>query len=536
MMTASGCVAPTVRDSTERDSNAAAAPLPEPILAEREFVVETGPASPPADYAFYLPRNATLNALLRWQSGQTQFLLEIFQDNNRVYYAIAEEPTTLRVRQELGPGDYFIRISLYSFSAVSERYTLEISFEEPKLNDRVFVAHDETEAFERIRRAMTGVPCDAPVSMAETTANLQRLALHTFDDGPGPREMAISGNLLLAARMDGFTAVDISDPGDPQVLEHYGGTLGVTRDVKFSPDNQTAIMASHDAIDLVDIRDPTNPVRTGRWTFADAPMPQSFAVGNMHMVFPARIAEEDWVFLATQSSTGVWVLRLDGPPESRNLTFVTSIMPVSGLDAAPHDIFVEFDVDRLQWLLYSSEFREGWAVYDVSTPAEPKVVAIVPNSDGTSTHSAQPGKVGQRRLVATTTEGGIDLLKVYDATVLERPVMIGYWTRKVGPEILEAQHNIQIVGNRLYLAHYQNGLFVFDLSALPTTGAVELEPIAHYMGSHEARLGTEIGFWDILLQDGVVYAGVHAGDFEVGLHVIGFGCIRAGDVAQRSRG
>ncbi|HEX9815578.1 MAG TPA: hypothetical protein VGB18_01245, partial [Candidatus Thermoplasmatota archaeon] len=438
--------------------------------------------------------------------------------------------------KDLGPGEYAVRISTYT-AAVNEQYLLNVSFEEIDVHAKLGIPEGAT-PWERIASAMIQVPCDTTVSISATSANLHRLALQSFDDGPGPREMAISGNLLLATRIDGFTAVDISDPANPQALEHYSAAQGFTRDIKFSPDNQTAILASHDAIDIVDIRDPTNPVRSGRWTSDDAPIPQSYAGGNMHMVFPARIAGVDWVFVASQSSTGVWVMRLEGPPEARNLTYVTATLPVKGGPQGPHDVFVEFDEDRGQWLLYSADIFEGWTVYDVSAPATPRLVSVVPNLDGTATHSAQPAKVGQRRLVVTATEGGVDVLKVYDATVLERPVLIAYWTKRIGAEIFEAQHNIQIVGGRLYLAHYANGLFVFDLTTLPATAAEEIRPIAHYMGSHEMRAPTGsigIGFWDIVLQDGILYSGVHAGDFEVGLHVVAFGCIRPGDPAQTSR-
>lgn len=383
---------------------------------------------------------------------------------------------------------------------------------------------------------LSDLPCEATYSGSQTTANLLRLNFTGLDGGP--REMDIHDHLLLAARLDGFTTVDLSDPTHPQILGHYGDVPGKMMDVKFSPDNLTAILASDaDIIDLVDIRDPTEPRRAGQWKLADAPaLAHGTAYENPHMVFPVRIAGQDWVFLATQGGTGVWILKMDGPPEARTLTYVTTTLPIHGTLLAPHDIYVQFDGDLRQWILYTADTADGWKAFDVSDPANPRLIVAVPNADVSGTHSIQAAKIGDRRIIATSTEGiGTAALKIWDATDLVRPVQIGYWTRQVGPEMALSQHNLNIVEGRLYLAHYANGLFVFDLSQLPNlpTGALELQPEAHYANSQDGQLdvessGTSQGFWELLVHDGLIYAGVHAG-FEEGLHVIGYGCIPAGD-------
>src|SRR5688572_19571075 len=161
------------------------------------------------------------------------------------------------------------------------------------------------------------LPCEAPFDDVGTTENLRQLSLTEFDGESGPQDPDDHGALLLAARDMGFSTVDVSDPLLPVVLGHYGDAGGML-DVKFTPDNLTALVSSYDNIDLVDVRDPAEPRQVGRWTFDDAPSPPSGMGGqNAHMVFPARIAGEDWVFLAPQSSTGVWILRIVGTPAER---------------------------------------------------------------------------------------------------------------------------------------------------------------------------------------------------------------------------
>jgi hypothetical protein len=387
---------------------------------------------------------------------------------------------------------------------------------------------------------LADLPCEAPYDDVGTTENLRQLSLTEFDGESGPQEIDVAGDLLLAARDMGFSTVDVSDPLLPVVLGHYGDAEGML-DVKFTPDNLTALVGSYDHIDLVDVRDPAEPRRVGRWSFDQVESPASGMNGqNAHMVFPARIAGEDWVFLAPQSSTGVWILRLQGTPDDRRLEFVTTTLPVQGGLSGPHDIFVQHDELLQRWVLYTADAFLGWTAFDVSDPANPELLVARPNADVSGTHSVQAGIVGGRRIVATTTEFGMNALKLWDATDLLSPVQVGYWTHELGPGVYDHQHNINIVEGRLYLAHYALGLYVFDLATLPASpaGALSIQPVAHYAKLQETSLGAGAngGFWDLVLADGLLYAGVYSGGVQQGLHTIGYGCVPPGDPAYTSTG
>jgi hypothetical protein len=383
------------------------------------------------------------------------------------------------------------------------------------------------------------LPCNAQFNGLQTTANMRRLNLTPFEGKGGPQELDIRGDLLLAARGGGFSTVNISDPLHPRVLGHYGDAGGML-DVKFTPDNKTALVGSYNNIDLVDVRDPENPVQVGRWKFSDAPSPPAGASGqNAHMVFPAHIKGQDWVFLAPQSSTGVWILKLEGTPQARSLKYVTRTLPAQGGLSGPHDIFLQLDALTNKWILYTADAFVGWTAFDVSDPLNPMVIAVEPNTDLSGTHSVQAAKIGERRIVVTSTEAFMNALKVWDATDFKKPILIGYWTRQIGPEMLQDEHNLNILEGRLYMAHYSFGFFVFDLTKLPATpaGALELKPIAHYAGSNrvDSPLGGN-GFWDLVLHNGLLYGSAYAGGYEEGLHVVQYGCITPGDPSQTSQG
>ncbi|HJQ93778.1 MAG TPA: hypothetical protein VJ874_05790, partial [Candidatus Thermoplasmatota archaeon] len=65
-----------------------------------------------------------------------------------------------------------------------------------------------------------------------------------------------------------------------------------------------------------------------------------------------------------------------------------------------------------------------------------------------------------------------------------------------------------------------------------------IQPVAHYAKLQETNLGAGAngGFWDLVLSDGLLYAGVYSGGVQQGLHAIGYGCVPPGDPAYTSTG
>ncbi len=392
-----------------------------------------------------------------------------------------------------------------------------------------------------VQAAMAGVPCAADASGAGNSANLKLLsaiAMPAANDGVHA-ELDIRGNLAIHARYSssGFEIFDIADPLAPKHLGNWthdpdDGAL----DVKFSPDNNTVLVGVGNAIHLVDVRDPLRPVQVGDWLASEATPIGGAAAATMynsHMLYTKRIADTDWVFLAPNSNSGIWILKIEGGPDAPKLTYVTQTTPVGGGPLGPHDLYVQKDTLDGHWYLYSSDGFHGWTVFNIDNPAAPVPAGGFVNPlEGGYTHTVQAATINGKRIVATIAEIGANFLRVYDATVMTAPVLLGVWQADTQGAPTAAQHNFNIAGGNLFLAYYGYGMYVFNLTAftsgvsLPAAGTASLQAAAHW--------GVEGGgaLWDALVKDGVVYVS----HIEGGLVVLGYGCNKAPDLMMTSDG
>jgi hypothetical protein len=404
------------------------------------------------------------------------------------------------------------------------------------LSDPGIVHEADRDVFAAVRALLTEVPCEAGTVGAGPTKNLLQLANLSNDEGLHA-ELDFHGDLMLWARYGagGFEVLNTSDPLEPRLVGQYleeGGAL----DVKFSPDGKTAFVGHGGGVEIVDVSDPTLPQKTGFWTFPEARPWETLR--NAHMLTTARIAEADWLFIAPNANSGIHILKIEGAPGAVTLTKVAETMPVQGGPLGPHDMTVQFDPVLKSWILYSADGFEGWSAWDVDDPSEPQMIARLPNLEPFQgyTHTIQAAHVGDRRLVATIAEVGHNALKVYDATNLMAPVLVGTWQAATGDDSLAPQHNLHVVGDNLYVAHYQRGFYVFNLTDVPTlpmTGFAQLAPMAHWTRNTDGTQGP-VGFngvWEVVVKDGVLYVS----DVDQ-FRVFGFGCITPGDAAQTSFG
>ncbi|HEX9816809.1 MAG TPA: hypothetical protein VGB18_07505 [Candidatus Thermoplasmatota archaeon] len=402
------------------------------------------------------------------------------------------------------------------------------------------------EAFAEIRTLLADVPCEAPVSM-ETSKNLLQLDVVKFDDSEAPvgaQEVDIHEDMLLMAAgtsgAAGFELWNIANPLKPYQLSNWTETKAKL-DVKFSPDGTTAFVGAGWGIDVVDITNPLIPERASQFQFSSVPNMPGELGRNAHMMYTAEIADEQWLFLAPNSNTGVWILKIVGEGATRSLEFITTTQAIEGGPLGPHDMYVQYDEDLKQWLVYSSDGFHGWEVFDVSDPTSPELVGGFIRPEGGYTHTIQAQKINGKRIVVTIAEVGVNILEVYDASDLRTPILLGVWNiatfgtpNPVG--LTFPQHNFNLVDGKMFLAHYGSGLFVFDLAKLtgtPIVGTTELEPMAHYASAATQSAPTSFNeFWDVVLKDGLVYGANRVS----GVHVIGFGCLDVGNPLLTSDG
>ncbi|HVF53509.1 MAG TPA: hypothetical protein VNC78_07850 [Actinomycetota bacterium] len=390
------------------------------------------------------------------------------------------------------------------------------------------------------RAALAKVPCEASSAVTDDAGSDNVKALRKLP-WPGPDvssgEIDIHGNVLVAfyreALGNGIITYDISDPDKPKQLAKFSTGANTPYDVKITSDGKTAVIGygadvasvvvGYAGVIAVDISDPARPKLTDDWI-----SPRPGPTQNGHMVFTERIDRQHWVFIAPNEGSGAWILKLNGPPEKRTFEYVTVTFPVEGGFLGPHDIFVQKDKVLDKWVLYAADGYHGWLAFDISNPASPLPLGGFAHPATGYTHTIQARMIGGRRIVATIEEVGANLLKVYDATNLAAPIPLGVWYQKAGTGPAEAQHNLQMVGKYLYIAHYDRGFYVFDISSLEGQPlSADLQPMAHYMDGESV-------IWDVVIRKGLMYLTSYP--TGGGLHVVGFGCVTPGNRRANSTG
>jgi hypothetical protein len=130
----------------------------------------------------------------------------------------------------------------------------------------------------------------------------------------------------------------------------------------------------------------------------------------------------------------------------------------------PHDALA------FEGRLYINHWSGGFIITDVSDPASVKRLGAYTYPWATS-HANAVGRYGDR-LIAF--EGGEDWgahLRVLDVTDAASPKLIGEYRLEARASI----HNMVLKGTKLYIAHYQHGVRVLDVSVPETPRA-----LAHY--------------------------------------------------------
>ncbi|WP_434384527.1 LVIVD repeat-containing protein [Melittangium boletus] len=132
------------------------------------------------------------------------------------------------------------------------------------------------------------------------------------------------------------------------------------------------------------------------------------------------------------------------------------VEPGAGVDwtvGFPHDALA------FEGRLYINHWRAGYLVVDVSDPREPKKLGAFTYPYATS-HANAVGRFGDRLIAFEGGESWGAHLRVLDVTDPTNPRRIGEYKLSEHVSI----HNMVLVGQRLYIAHYQHGVRVLDVS------------------------------------------------------------------------
>lgn len=409
--------------------------------------------------------------------------------------------------------------------------------------------------WEKLRDQLANVPCTVnAVSSTQTSANLKELS--SFRPpvsilGPALMgELDVQHNRSAIAHYNqvGFSWINNTDPaqpkyqGSPLVLLGSGNILTTqyyptpaSYDVKISHDGTLVFLGLSDRILTFDAT-PQFP----RYNFQTFQLmhPPNYR-GQAHMLATQVINHVEYVFaVPSTSGAGVLVAKVQGSGYQGRLELVTvyqSPTPTAGTQLlAPHDMF--FRVEPVNGanstFLYLANGFGGIVVLNVDDPLKPVTVASIPAGAGelpasaapSYYHSIQAATIGGKRIVVTSAELGYNTLKVWDFTDFRAPKLLGQWLFDAG-QPGKPQHNIQIVNGTLFLAHYTEGLFGFDLSVFLNNTRAGLKPALHFQPTGGQT-------WDIVVEDGILYLS----DISQGLQALGYGCFAPGDARLTSGG
>lgn len=256
-----------------------------------------------------------------------------------------------------------------------------------------------------------------------------------------PADVFVAGGYAyVSAFTGGLTIFDVHDPAHPQQVAQFAGLNDYWNDA-WVKDGVLYVASANEGLVLYDVSDPQNPIRLGS-TPADKP--------NVHTVF---IDGTRLYATAPFPNAQVLIYNIENP----KAPVLLSRFVANGADPSankwPHDVFAAGN------RLYVNHWALGYVVVDVTDPTHPKQLGAFQWPLDTSHASA----VGVFNGKTIAFEGGEDWdahLRVYDVT---DPTHISQ-IAEVKSRSEVSIHNMVLVGTKLYVAYYQDGLRVFDVS------------------------------------------------------------------------
>lgn len=144
-------------------------------------------------------------------------------------------------------------------------------------------------------------------------------------------------------------------------------------------------------------------------------------------------------------STGIYVHSLANPASP---SYVTSF----GISNGIHDIYAYNDT------VYIAEGNSGrFAIWDLTNKSLPTLLTRVSVPAAGYVHNIWP--TADHKHIVTTEETANKTVKIWDISDLENVSLVGQY---LAPNNMA--HNAQVIGDTVYLSHYESGVVVLDIS------------------------------------------------------------------------
>ncbi len=244
----------------------------------------------------------------------------------------------------------------------------------------------------------------------------------------------------------GLTVYNVSDPAHPVRTASLPGTYSNSFWNGVWAKGDALYVATDDqGVAVFDISTPSSPVRVRS-------LPGGAA--EVHTVHVAG----DRLYAMSIDPNATFIYDVSNPLQPRQLAryvLPPPEQPVEGgrSDRYPHDAF------EYQGRLYLNHLAGGFAVLDVSTPEEPRYLGRY-TYPYVFSHANAVGTFQGRTVAFEGSEGLHAHLRVLDVTDPANIVKIGEYQ----PRGLTSIHNMLLVGTKLYVAWYHEGVRVLDVS------------------------------------------------------------------------
>lgn len=265
----------------------------------------------------------------------------------------------------------------------------------------------------------------------------------------------VAGNLAYVAKYgDGLIVADVSDLTRPRPIGRSGvaSTGEIFNDVKIAPGGQHVLMASSTrGMVVIDVTNPALPMEVTRAPSGPCdgtPRPAGCSnsnVSNVHTLF----VEGTLAYLADISLGGIRIVDVSNPAQPVELGQYL----VGGDEDFVHDLMIR---NRIAYL---SSWQNGFLIVDCNNPAQPVLRGSYTYARSTS-HSNWVQSMGDRLVAMHGDEDYTAHLRMLDVTDPANIRLLSEWQMR--PEV--SIHNVVMLGTRGYMAHYQDGVRVLDLS------------------------------------------------------------------------
>jgi hypothetical protein len=272
----------------------------------------------------------------------------------------------------------------------------------------------------------------------------------------GALDLAVDGGIAYVAGFGGLDIIDVRNPAAPVALGNYPGGYN---DVAILRGDDRIVAAlsklSLEPTELVDVTDPRAP------TLA-AMLPD-----GSHTLFVTARDGGTQLYLGTYTDL---VPKYDVTHPLVPVRLGAATVPGEKSDGV-HDLFV--DGDRI----YANYTTQGLVAFDISAGLDQPVP--LGHLATSYSHTNLVATLGGRQVVLHGDEGmtgtadGGAFLRILDGAPGSTTYLKELARYQSRPEV--GIHNFQLVGERLYIAYYQDGVRVLDLSN-PTSP----REVAHY--------------------------------------------------------